>query len=358
MALVSVLVASPGSPAAGDSDAPAFTTFLKPLFSEHCVKCHGGKKIKGKVNLKEITTARQLRSKPDLLKEMIEAIGAYDMPPEDEPELPESTRRKLLAGLKGMLREAAAENPGEKRVRLRRLNRFQYNNAARDLFRLNRDIFALPEKLMTRHSNYFDPKVPQMPAKVEVACHSLSPTPGLRGVKSFPKDLRAAHGYDNQANQLSLSPLLLDSFLRLSLSIIESPDFNENTVGIWNDFFRDPGGGDLRAEIRKRLQPFLLLAFRSAIEPETLDRYTDYTFAKVQQGLSFTDAMKKVASATLSSPRFLLRYGSTPRGKDLFLVASNLAFFLWSSGPDLALLNWPKVASWPLSTPSGKPSTA
>ncbi len=338
MALVFVLVASPGSPAAGDSDAPAFTTFLKPLFSEHCVKCHGGKKIKGKVNLKEITTARQLRSKPDLLKEMIEAIGAYDMPPEDEPELPESTRHKLLAGLKGMLREAAAENPGEKQVRLRRLNRFQYNNAARDLFRLNRDIFALPEKLMTRHSNYFDPKVPQMPAKVEVACHSLSPTPGLRGVKSFPKDLRAAHGYDNQANQLSLSPLLLDSFLRLSLSIIESPDFNENTVGIWNDFFRDPGGGDLRAEIRKRLQPFLLIAFRSAIEPETLDRYTDYTFAKVQQGLSFTDAMKKVASATLSSPRFLLRYGSTPRGKDLFLVASNLAFFLWSSGPDLALL--------------------
>jgi len=338
MALVSVLVASPGSPAAGDSDAPAFTTFLKPLFSEHCVKCHGGKKIKGKVNLKEITTARQLRAKPDLLKEMIEAIDAYDMPPEDEPELPEGTRHKLLAGLKGMLREAAAENPGENQVRLRRLNRFQYNNAARDLFRLNRDIFALPEKLMTRHSNYFDPKVPQMPAKVEVACHSLSPTPGLRGVKSFPKDLRAAHGYDNQANQLSLSPLLLDSFLRLSLSIIESPDFNEDTVGIWNDFFRDPGGGDLRAEIRKRLQPFLLLAFRSAIEPETLDRYTDYTFAKVQQGISFTDAMKKVASATLSSPRFLLRYGSTPKGKDLFLVASNLAFFLWSSGPDLALL--------------------
>ncbi|MEC9053835.1 MAG: DUF1592 domain-containing protein, partial [Verrucomicrobiota bacterium] len=191
---------------------------------------------------------------------------------------------------------------------------------------------------MTRHSDYLKPGVEQMPEKVEAACHSLSPDPGLRGVRAFPKDLRAAHGYDNQANQLSLSPLLLDSFLRLSVSIIESPDFNENTVGIWNEFFRTPGNGDLRTEIRKRLENFLLLAFRSSIDAETLDRYTDYTFSKTQQGLSFTDAMKKAASAVLSSPRFLLRYGSTVDGKDLFVVASNLSFFLWNSGPDLTLL--------------------
>jgi|TARA_B100000959_G_scaffold212426_1_gene223413 mono/diheme cytochrome c family protein len=337
MALASLLLAPTSAPAAEDP-AAAFSTSLKPLFTKHCIKCHGGEKTKGKVNLKEITTAPQLRSKPKLLKEMIEAIDAYDMPPEDEPELAESERSTLLASLESALREAVAEDAGAKQIRIRRLNRFQYNNTLRDLFQLKRNVFALPEKLMTRHSNYLDPGVSQMPAKVEVACHSLSPAPGLRGVKSFPKDLRAAHGYDNQANQLTVSPLLLDSFLRLSLSIIESPDFNENTVGIWNDFFRDPGSGDLRAEIRRRLQPFLFLAFRSAIEPETLDRYTDYTFAKVQQGLSFTDAMKKVASATLSSPRFLLRYGSTTTGRDLFVVASNLAFFLWSSGPDLALL--------------------
>ena len=38
--------------AAGD-----FDSFLKPLFAAKCFKCHGGgKKIKGKVNLKEILT--------------------------------------------------------------------------------------------------------------------------------------------------------------------------------------------------------------------------------------------------------------------------------------------------------------
>ena len=54
---------------------------------------------------------------------------------------------------------------------------------------------------------------------------------------TVPQDLRASHGFDNQANQLTLSPLLFDAFLRLSVSVVK-PDFNENTVGIWNTFFK------------------------------------------------------------------------------------------------------------------------
>lgn len=336
----SILLNAASNAAVTSSDTRAqFDSLLKPLFAQHCIKCHGGEKTKGKVNLKEITSFGHLQTNPKLLKELVEAVDSYDMPPEGEPEIPDDRRDELVASLKAMLREAAEVNPEDQRVQIRRLNRFQYNNTVRDLFRLNRDIFALPEKLMTRHSNYLDPDSRKMPEKVEVACHSLSPPAGMREVKSFPKDLRAYHGYDNQANQLSLSPLLLDSFLRLSVSIIESPDFNEETVGIWNDFFREPKEGNLREEIRARLKNFLLLAFRSAIEDDTLDRYTDYTFAKIGQGLSFTEAMKRAASATLSSPRFLLRYGSTSAGKDLFVVASNLSFFLWNSGPDLELLH-------------------
>ncbi|MDP6207795.1 MAG: hypothetical protein QGG01_05785, partial [Roseibacillus sp.] len=126
MALASLLLAPTSAPAAEDP-AAAFSTSLKPLFTKHCIKCHGGEKTKGKVNLKEITTAPQLRSKPKLLKEMIEAIDAYDMPPEDEPELAESERSTLLASLESALREAVAEDAGAKQIRIRRLNRFQYN---------------------------------------------------------------------------------------------------------------------------------------------------------------------------------------------------------------------------------------
>ena len=84
--LATILLSSATSLAAGGADEAAFESFLKPLLAEHCVKCHGGEKTKGKVNLKEISTSGHLLAKPKLLKEMLEAVDAYDMPPEDEPQ--------------------------------------------------------------------------------------------------------------------------------------------------------------------------------------------------------------------------------------------------------------------------------
>ena len=136
----------------GIAVADEFSSQLKPLFAQNCVKCHGGEKTKGKVNLKELGSAKDLLAKPALIKELIEAIEFADMPPEDEGELTEEERRKAVAALKGfMSRAAQAKDAG--RTRLSRLNRFQYNNTVRDLFRLNKDVFELPEKMMTRHQN-------------------------------------------------------------------------------------------------------------------------------------------------------------------------------------------------------------
>ncbi|MBT6462027.1 MAG: DUF1588 domain-containing protein [Opitutae bacterium] len=318
--------------------ADEFSIYLKPLFEQNCIKCHGGEKTKGKVNLKEIGSARDFLAKPALIKEIIEVIDAGDMPPEDEPQLDPGEREKLLAALKVHLAKSTSGNK-YKRLQIRRLNRFQYNNSIRDLFLLNRDVFVLPEKLMTRESNYLRDKTGRMPDRVNVSCLSLKPRPGLKDVQAYPKDLRASHGFDNQANQLTLSPLLLDSFLKLSVSIVESPDFNEGTVGIWNDFFKEPpAGADLQEEVRKRLAPFLLQAFRNPVDEPTLRRYTAYTIGKIKGGLPFADSMKKVASAVLSSPMFLFRYGMDDKGKDQFELASRLSFFLWGSSPDMELL--------------------
>ena len=111
--------------------ADEFHQFLKPLFARNCVKCHGEKKIKGKVNLKEIVTTKQFLAKPELIKELIEVIDAADMPPEDEPQLKDAERMKLLAALKTQLRTATTGSKA-KHSRIRRLNRFQYNNVIRD----------------------------------------------------------------------------------------------------------------------------------------------------------------------------------------------------------------------------------
>lgn len=315
-----------------------FDGILAPLFKQSCVDCHGNEEANGKVNLQQISSSKQFLAKPELIQELIQVIDANDMPPEGETPLKDDVRSKMLVTLKRMLRQAT-EGQAIQRLPIRRLNRFQYNNAVKDLFDLKRDVFSLNEKLMTRHSNYLIATSNRMPDRVNVASHALNPPAGLIGVNAFPKDLRAAHGFDNQANQLTLSPLLLDAFLKLSVSIVESTDFNQQSVGIWNSFFKAPGGDvEVATEVRKRLQLFLMMAFRSPVEATTLDRYTAYVNAKLKSGMAFPDAMKKVASAALSSPLFLYRSGTADDDNRQFELASKLSFFLWASGPDLELL--------------------
>ena len=317
--------------------ADDFQQQLQPIFARHCVKCHGDEKVKGKVNLKEISNAAQFLTKPKLIKEIIDVIDAGDMPPEDEPQLQTADRSVLLTSLKAMLRDAAT-GQAVKRNPPRRLNRFQYNNAVRDLFELNRDVFALSEKLMTRETIYLNG--PEMPERVNARSIALHPTGGMSDVKPFPQDLRASHGFDNQADQLTLSPLLLDAFFRLSISIVERPDFNENSVGIWNTFFKIPAESkDVPAETRKRIAVFLRLAFRGPVEPDTIDRYTTYALDKFKEGILYTDTMKKVASAALSSPLFLYHYQRSEPEHRHYDLASKLSFFLWASNPDTELLD-------------------
>ncbi|MDE0737329.1 MAG: DUF1592 domain-containing protein, partial [Pirellulaceae bacterium] len=314
---------------------------VQPVLSvlqQKCLKCHGGDEVNGEVDFKQVNTAEKFRGQPKMIDRMINAIADNSMPPEDEPPLDEKTRVELLAALKTMLREATAGKANSS-VRIRRLNRFQYNNTVKDLFQLKQDLFGLPEKLMTRYDNYLHRGMNKMPDVVQVASHSLKPQAGLRDVNPFPKDARANHGFDNQANQLTLSPLLLDAFLRLSVSLVESPDFNDKTVGVWKDLFQAPAEGtDQAVEAKRRLETFLKRAFRGPVDEETVGRYVAYTEKNLGNGLPFTESMKKVVSAILSSPRFLYRTVGADASERQFELASNLSYVLWGSCPDDELL--------------------
>ncbi len=325
----------------GLARADEFQEFLQPFLDQNCHECHGGKKTKGKVNLYDLKTLPQFLAKPALIEKMIQAVDVNDMPPDDGPKLDPKNREKFLALLRKYLRESTA-GKAQPTARVYRLNRFQYNNAVRDLFKLNKDVFSLPEKLMNRRAggkSHLDSHPTQMPAKVEVSCQTLQERGGFQDVAPYPKDPRAEHGFDNQADQLTLPPILLESFLQLSVSILESKDFSPQTCGIWMEFFEEPKAKtDLDGEVRNRLRPFLTRAFRGAADETALDRYTRYTVSSLGKGLSFTDAMKKTASAVLSSPLFLFRHESgVPKGGDHEL-ASRLSFFLWGTAPDDELL--------------------
>ena len=320
------------------------------LFKSSCVKCHGKDgNLKGELNLLEIKTAEQLTENLAQLKTIIEVLNASEMPPEKEPRLKPETRAAAVDELQKLLREATA-GADFASTPIRRMNRLQYNNAVQDLFSLKVSVFPLPEKMMRDQSGYFAKALgpeKKMPESVTVSSRPLGKSgliePRLAGVGPFPQDPRAEHGFDNRGDHLSLSPFLLESFFKLSRRIVQSPNFDRSTVGIWREFFVAPTEDDVKELVLPRLRNFMTRAFRRPVPNALLNDYTNHVHRQIDLDVSFTDAMKEAASAVLSSPRFLYLYdrpavANKTESLDGYDLASRLSFFLWSSIPDDTLL--------------------
>ena len=319
--------------------ADSFQLALNTL-QQRCFTCHGTNgKTKGDLDLTLLKSEQAFIEHPEVLEQLKDVLVFNEMPPEDESPLT-STERFLLLDYFKLLLTKTSEHPPDPvhEASLRRLNRFQYNNAVVDLFDLRCVVFSLPEQMMREHQNYFKPETGKMPDKVTVGSRPLGKSQmiekRLAGVSPFPQDLRAENGFDNRVDHLSLSPLLLESFLGLAQSIVESDDFNQENVGIWDVFFASPkDDANLPEVVQDRLRSFLTHAFRQPPETHTLERYTGYVLDLLNQGYPFTDSMKAVASMALSSPRFLYLFDRPPQiniatKNNDYDLAARLSFFL------------------------------
>ena len=321
---------------------PAVTTFLET----HCIDCHGADG-EGEIDLQLLVSGQEQSA--ELIELVHHVIDRHEMPPEETEQPTKDTRQRVADELYKLLAEKTRQTLPPRSQSLRRMNRFQYHNAVTDLFDLRRAVFSLPERVARVYADYFDPSKGRLPDTVAVGNRPLGKSqliePRLAGVAPFPQDLRAEHGFDTQADHLSLSPLLMESFLSLGQSIVQSRDFTEKNVGVWSEFFEAPkkDSGSQSNVIETRLTKFLTLAFRRPVEEETLRRYVSFVTAKRADGVTFEDAMKAVASAVIASPRFLYIYNADSQidgaeSLDPFSFASRLSFFLWGSIPDEQLL--------------------
>lgn len=331
------------------SQVNPFADFLLPTFQKNCIKCHGEKgKVKGKVNLFKLENAADLTHNLELVEDMIDVLEFEEMPPEKEPPLAPEVRKRLVTELRSLLHAGARAGKGYAPTPMRRMNRFQYNNAVVDLLKLKVAVFPLPEKMMRDRSGYFRPETGKMPDQLVVSSRQLGKSaliePRLAGVGPFSQDLRAEHGFDNRGDHLTLSPMLMEAFFKLSRRIVQSSNFDKRTVGIWQEFFVPPGkAAQLDEEVRKRLVIFLGRAFRRPAEKDLLDRYAGHVMGQIKSGKTFTEAMKEATSAVLASPQFLYLYDKPSGGGkvellDSYELASRLSFFLWGSIPDDKLL--------------------
>ena len=324
---------------------------IEGSFESYCIECHGMKgKVKGEVNLISFTEGKDLKGDPELLQTIMEVIDFGEMPPEGNQPIDNTERKMIVAELKKLLAESVSGSEKDLvKAPIRRMTRFQYANAVKDLLELKVEVFPLPEKMMRDRSGYFKPASGKMPAKMMVSSRPLGKSgliePRMDGVAPFPQDLRAENGYDTQGDHLSLSPLLMEDFFRLSQSIVKSPSFNPKNVGVWTQYFeKSKRGINQMDELKSRLQHLLKRAFRAPVDDKTFSKYYSFAEQEMNKGMGMGDAMKDVFSAILASPRFLYLYdrggeeSREPESRQNLDLASRLSFFLWGSVPDDQLL--------------------
>ena len=324
---------------------------IEGSFESYCIECHGMKgKVKGEVNLISFKEGKDLKGDPELLQTIMEVIDFGEMPPEGNQPIDNTERKMIVAELKKLLAESVSGSEEDLvKAPIRRMTRFQYANAVKDLLELKVEVFPLPEKMMRDRSGYFKPASGKMPAKMMVSSRPLGKSgliePRMDGVAPFPQDLRAENGYDTQGDHLSLSPLLMEDFFRLSQSIVKSPSFNPKNVGVWTQYFeKSKRGINHMDELKSRLQHLLKRAFRAPVDDKTFSKYYSFAEQEMNKGMEMGDVMKDVFSAILASPRFLYLYdrggeeSREPESRQNLNLASRLSFFLWGSVPDDQLL--------------------
>jgi hypothetical protein len=224
-------------------DRSDFNQRMAPILEKYCYDCHGRKQTEGDVKLTEFASWADLEKRPQLIEGMIDALGQNEMPPEEMQQPSDKQRQFMLLELDKALRNATANTRQVVPLRLRRMNRFEYGNAVRDLFQLRCWVYSINDRIIRNHNDYFRPESGEMPEVVQVGNRIMGLQQLLEnrllGVMPFPKDPPAENGFNNRGDHLSMSPSLMESLLELSQSVVNAENFDEN-CGVWSDLFGDP----------------------------------------------------------------------------------------------------------------------
>ena len=326
-------------------ERPESGNSIHELLGKYCSECHNSDQAEGDFDLAEINAQKIDRGLVDRWEQIAEALQDDYMPPEDSPQPTAEEKKRIREWIKS---NVASKEPIQT---LRRMNRVEYENTIRDLFRMKRDAFANPDKIL-RIDEYFDPQQKKLPRYVFAIPHFAFPDlrrPELLEVANVPIDLPAEHGYTNDVEALQFSPLLAEKYIQLGREIVNSPTLpaiSENYVSL---FVFDSGSNqsaDLAVankEARLRLAEFLPRAFRRPVTEKEVDRFAGVFAEQFNETTSFAEAMKSAISTALISPDFLFLFQQPSQSLTLdqrksLTNASRLSYFLWASMPDDQLL--------------------
>ena len=154
------------------SAARGFDTIVKPFLARNCFTCHGDKKQEKGMNLQAFVSVASLTEHRDRWDEVVVKLRAGEMPPLEEEQPPEEERQAVATWLARELERIDRTTPPDPgRVTARRLNRTEYNNTIKELLGVD-----------------------------------------VRPADDFPQD-DSGYGFDNIADVLSLSPVLMEKYV-------------------------------------------------------------------------------------------------------------------------------------------------
>jgi len=287
---------------------------VRGLLGQYCLGCHGERR-RGGLDLRDddgvdgVVAVRRARS---VWEAVLKNVRGGTMPPEGRPQPTLAERERMAGWLERVLYDCDRSAPDPGRVTLRRLNRTEYNNTIRDLVGID-----------------FQPG------------------------EDFPAD-DVGYGFDNIGDVLSLSPILLEKYLRAAERILErgivvvaiEAAGSERAGGLVVSVPREPTVEARYAAARALVERFARRAFRRPVEAEEVTRLLTLYAAAAADGQSYVEAVKVSLLAVLVSPHFLFRGEFQPEPDNPVAVhpvseialASRLSYFLWSTMPDEELL--------------------
>jgi hypothetical protein len=172
-------IALPCLISAAERGQDAYNQRILPLLQKFCYDCHGDGTDKGDFALDEYPEYSKMISDKVMWDHARQQLVTHVMPPEnkDKPSLPE--RDEIVAWIDNTVFWFDPQKIDPGHVTFRRLNRTEYNNTIRDLLMVD-----------------------------------------MRPANEFPPD-DTGYGYDNIGDVLSVSPLLMEKYIRAANAVAE-----------------------------------------------------------------------------------------------------------------------------------------
>lgn len=278
------------------------------------MKCHGGEKVKGKVDFVTILDSDQSLAENFELWESVRDVLAFEeMPPEDELQPGDRERKEFLTWYQKHFVDSVEAKPGD--FQPRRLSVHEYRNTLRSLFG-------------------FELEVAVIEAEQTVTEKSL-----VR--KLLPTDPPGESGFTNDTHGNPLTTVIWDQYSYLVDRALKEL-FSARRKPQLAAFTGVPEKSEIdEASAKRTVEIFASRAWRRPASEEDLT--TSFRNLEGLAGDSLREQLQQELKAILMSPQFfyrgLLVEGSAGQQApvDTFELAERLSYFLWADMPDAEL---------------------